>query len=255
MKATALPDAFGSIGTELRRAGRSPRFLLLGICLPLALYLAYTVTGIGGAATASTTGIGWSAWFMVSMAAFGAMNAAVGAAAGPFDARSGALGSRLAARVVAALILALAPLVVLGFVGSGDGVRLSGLGWSELIVSLWLGAVPFAVFGVLVGSILDPETGEIVLVGVLIIFAILGGFFQPVATLPATLGAIAHVVPSYHLADLGWTTLADHAVDPVDALALAGYTVAIGVIAVWRMRSEGASGAERAADDDRAGAR
>jgi ABC-2 type transport system permease protein len=250
MNATGLAAALGSILGEIVRAGRSPRFLLLAICLPLGLYLAYTAIGIGGAVNAGDPGIGLPAYLTVSMGVFGAMSAAVGTAAGPFRAPRDVARPHLAARIGAALLLALAPLLLFGLVGSSEGIRLSGVGWSELILSLWLGVVPFIVLGLLLGQTLEPETGEIVLVGALVVLAILGGLFQPIDTLPATLGALAHVVPSYRLADLGWTTLADHAVDPVDVLMLAGYTVAIGAIVVWRTRSEGARGAERTAHDD-----
>jgi ABC-2 type transport system permease protein len=243
------------IALELRRAGRSPRFLILGICLPLVLYLVYTLTTIGGAPRSSAAVIGWPAWFLVSMGAFGAMNAAVGAAAGPFRAARDGAGPSPAARIVAALVLALIPLLLIALVGSAEGIGLTGFGWLELIVSLWLGVVPFVALGLLLGAILEPETGEIALTGILILLALLGGFFQPIETLPATLGAIARVVPSYHLADLGWTTLADHMVDPVDVLTLVGYTVAIGALAVWRTQNEGGRGAGRAAHDDGAGTR
>ena len=56
---------------------------------------------------------------------------------------------------------------------------------------------------------------------------------------PVPLAALAPVVPSYRLADLGWTALAGRAPNPVDVVVLAGYTVAFGAVAVWRKRSEG----------------
>jgi hypothetical protein len=46
------------------------------------------------------------------------------------------------------------------------------------------------------------------------------------------------VVPSYHLADLGWTAIAGRTVDPVDVLVLAGYALLIGALVLWRTWSE-----------------
>ena len=179
---------------------------------------------------------------MVSMAAFGAMNAAVGIAAGR---PSGAVaeGDRIVT-VISAVTLALPPIIVLALAGALGGATLPGGRWLALIVSLWLGTLPFVALGLLVGPSLDADTGDVVLLGLLVVLAILGGLFEPIETFPAALAALAPVVPSYRLADLGWTAIAARAVDPVDLLVLAGYTVGIGALAVWRKRSEDARGGE-----------
>jgi ABC-2 type transport system permease protein len=112
--------------------------------------------------------------------------------------------------------------------------------WFALVISLWLGALPFVALGLLLGPVLDADTGDVVLLGLLIVLAILGGLFQPIETFPGTPAAVALVLPSYHLADLGRTVIAAHAADPVDVLVLAAYTVGIGAVTVWRRRIEDA---------------
>jgi ABC-2 type transport system permease protein len=77
-----------------------------------------------------------------------------------------------------------------------------------------------------------------VLLGIVVVLAILGGLFQPIDTFPDSLATFARVLPSHHLADLGWTTVADHVGAPGDFLVLVGYTLAIGGIVVWRNRSK-----------------
>ena len=49
---------------------------------------------------------------------------------------------------------------------------------------------------------------------------------------------IANVLPSYHLANLGWHALAGGAPDPVDVAVLAAYGVVIGGLALWRYRAD-----------------
>jgi ABC-2 type transport system permease protein len=103
---------------------------------------------------------------------------------------------------------------------------------------VWLGAVPFVAVGLLIGPLLDADTGNVVLLGVIVLLAILGGLFQPIETFPTVLTAVARVVPSYHLADLGWTAIAGRSVDPIDVVVLTGYLLGIGAIIVWRNKSE-----------------
>ena len=150
----------------------------------------------------------------------------------------GRVGPTLVARLVSAVVLALPPILLLALAGFLGGIHLPAWEWPVLVASMWLGVLPFVAFGLLLGRSLAADTGDVVLIGVVIVLAILGGLFEPIGTFPAALAALAHVLPSYHLADLGWTTIAARAADPADVLVLAGYTVGIGAVAVWRIRSE-----------------
>jgi ABC-2 type transport system permease protein len=239
-----LADTLAQIRLEATRGVRRPRFLVLGVALPLALFIAYQVAGIGGANDQASGGVSWPVYLMVPIAAFGAMNAAVGAAAGDWgDAsaeRRPTVGPDLFVRGASAMLLTLLPLILVGLAAALEGVRLPGPGWLLLAGSLWLGAVPFVALGLLLGVIFDADTGDVVLLCLLVLLAILGGLFQPIDTLPAELAGLAPVLPSYRLADLGWTALAGHAGDPIDVLVLAGYAVGFGAIAVWRTRIEDA---------------
>ena len=242
------------IRLEIVRTIRAPRFVFFAVGLPIAVYFAYSVTGIGSPTGAAPDGLSWRVWLMVSMAAFGAMSATTLAAAGPpsvhAPARSTGAGTsagarapaRAAARVrlAAAMVLAVPPLVLVAVAGAVVGVRLPPGEWVALTVVLWLGAVPFVVLGLLLGPLLDADAdaANVVLPGILVVLAILGGLFEPVETFPGTLAAVARVVPSSHLADLGWTAIAGRTVDPVDVLVLAGYTMVIGSLVLWRTWSE-----------------
>jgi ABC-2 type transport system permease protein len=244
------------IRLEIVRTIRAPRFLSLVLGLPVGVYIAYALTGIGRPTDVAPDGLSWPSWLMVSMAAFGAMCATTVIAAGPCPSpdghRPGACsgastgsgagapaGESAGVRLAVAMVLAPAPIIVLGLAGALDGVRLPPGEWVALAVLLWLGAVPFFALGRFLGPWLDADTVNVVLPGTLLVLAILGGLFQPAETFPSTLAAIARVVPSYHLADLGWTAIAGRTVDPVDVLVLAGYTLLIGALVLWRSWSEG----------------
>ena len=69
-----------------------------------------------------------------------------------------------------------------------------------------------------------------------IALALLGGLWQPTATMNETMCQIAHLLPSYHLADLGWRAVAGQAPIATDGLVLAAYTLVFAALAAWRYR-------------------
>jgi len=72
----------------------------------------------------------------------------------------------------------------------------------------------------------------------LLVLAFLGGIFIPYSNLPHVMQEIANVLPSYHLVQLGWNAVAGKALGVRHVLALAAWTVALGLVAVWRWRQE-----------------
>jgi ABC-2 type transport system permease protein len=51
-----------------------------------------------------------------------------------------------------------------------------------------------------------------------------------------TMRRIAHLLPSYHLADLGWRAVAGQAPIANDGLILLAYTLVFAGLAAWRYR-------------------
>jgi ABC-2 type transport system permease protein len=249
----ATPSAmFARFRSEMLRVVRNPWFLLLALVFPLGFYLLYTVAGLAdGTADRLVGGTAWATYFMVSMAAFGAMSAAVAAGAPVFAAPPPAdrtrwrgtapvpPGGSLLVRATAGFALALLPLSLVGLTGAiVNGVRLSSSEWLDLLGLLWLGVLPFVPLGLLLGDLLHADTAYVAALGIVIVLAILGGLFQPLQTLPATMTALAQLLPSYHLADLGWTVVVGRRPDPVDVLVLAGYGVVLAALLGWRHRRE-----------------
>lgn len=121
---------------------RGGSFLIIGIGIPVTVYVAYTLIGIGGPAGRSIGGVPRASYLLVSMAAFGAMTTAIGIAAGRFGASAALAGRRLAGRAGSALLLAVVPIFLLALIGIVGGLRWSGVRWGTLVAWLWVGVLP-----------------------------------------------------------------------------------------------------------------
>jgi ABC-2 type transport system permease protein len=228
---------------ELLRILRDRRYLLFTVAFPLGVYLFYTQVDNGATRIGGTT---WAAYMLVSMAAYGAMGAALatGSARMAAERSSGWIrqlratplpGPRLPDREVAAgMLVALPTLLLVALAGAlVNGVQLPALRWLEL---LWLGTLPFAGLGILIGCLLDATSSQPAMVGTYMLLAILGGLWAPLESLPSALRAIARVLPSYHFADLGWRTVDGSAPAPADLLSLAAYAIGFGALGIWTYR-------------------
>ena len=120
------------------------------------------------------------------------------------------------------MLLALPPLVLVGLAAALDGVRLPGLDGSCSRDPCGLARCPSSRLACCSACSSTRTRATCVLLCVLVLLAVLGGLFQSIDTLPVPLAGLAPVLPSYRLADLGWTALAGRATNPVDVLVLAG---------------------------------
>jgi ABC-2 type transport system permease protein len=236
---------------EVRRVLRDRRYVTFTLAFPLAIYLLYThvydqSTRVGGT--------DWATYLMVSMAAYGAMGGALGSTVGRLAAERSTGWVRqlratplpahayLLVKLLAALLLALPVVVLICLTGAlVNGVHLEAGRWLGLVGLLWLGSLPFAGLGILLGYLLDVNSAQPAMVGVYMALAVLGGLWAPLDSLPAGLRTLAHLLPSYHFADLGWRTVAGAMPAATDVLALAGYALLFGALAIWRYRRSAAT--------------
>ncbi|NEK60304.1 ABC transporter permease [Geodermatophilus sabuli] len=227
---------------QLRRVGRNKQYLFFTVLLP-ALFTIFITKIIGGQAGDAAGFQDLAASVMVSMMAYGALGAALGATIRiSFDRASGWLRQLritpvpqtqvVAVDVAVGALLALPSLVVVALVGRFvNGVQL-GLGtWLTLVAVLWAGSVAFVALGILVGLSLEEKAagGAIGILGTML--AALGGLWWPVEMFPDAMRALARFMPSYWYAEVGRDVVAGSStVLPV--LALAGFTALFGVLAV-----------------------
>jgi ABC-2 type transport system permease protein len=239
--------AFVSI--EVRRALRNRRYLMFAVGLPTVFYLLYTgVLSSGASPDAAIDGMTWGAYFMVSMATYAAMIAALGGAAviarerssgwtrqlrvTPLPATAYVVGKLLVAYVVT--LPAIAAVVIAGIVV--NHVSLPPASLVGMVISLALGVLPFAALGLLIGYLFDADSAQGAMMISLFALAIVGGLWAPISSFPDTLATIGHMLPSFRLADLGRSVVAGNPPDLADIAILAVYAAAIGSLAVWRYR-------------------
>ncbi|MGY1723406.1 ABC transporter permease [Blastococcus sp. SYSU DS0533] len=227
---------------QLRRVARNKQFVFFTVLLP-ALFTIFLTKIIGGQMPGTAERQEVSASIMVSMMAYGAIGASLGATIRiSFDRASGWLRQLrvtpvpqtqvIAVDVLVGVLLALPSLLVVAFVGRFvNGVQLPAGTWLALVAVLWAGSAAFVALGLLVGLSLDEKAagGAIGILGV--VLATLGGLWWPVEMLPEAMRGLAYTLPSYWYAELGRGVAAGGR--PAAAvLAMAGFTVAFGLTAV-----------------------
>ena len=216
---------------ELLRTFRSKRFFIMALGFPVALYLLIaipnrTVSDIAG------TGISAPLYFMVSMAAYGAMVAALSIGVRIAGERATGWNRQLRitplsprhyirSKAITAYVVALVAIGLLFTAGTLLGVRLSAEEWLRMTGLLSVGLVPFVALGVLLGHLLTTDSIGPAAGGLGAVMAFLGGAWYPLGE--GTLGQIAQFLPSY------WLVQASHAALGGPAWPVKGWIV----VAVW----------------------
>ncbi len=214
---------------------------------PVLLYVMYTaVVPTGGDPDATLDGLTWPVYFLVSMAAYGAIGAAMSQAVPVATERRQGWARQLrvtplpglayvGTKVASAVLLTIPALVLVGVAGQVVNHVDLGIGtWVATTAVLALGAIPFAALGLLIGYVLDVESAQGGMVLSFFTLAIFGGLFTPLPMLPDGIATIGRVLPSSHFANLGRSVVAGRLPDPVDVLVLAAWAVGLGALAAWR---------------------
>jgi ABC-2 type transport system permease protein len=229
---------------QLRRVGRNRQYLLFTVLLP-ALFTVFFTKIFGGAASGDSGYQDYAAGSMVSMMAYGAMGAALGATIRiSFDRASGwqrqlrispiPQSQIMAVDVAVGALLTLPSLVVVGLVGRFvNGVQLSPATWVALVGVLWIGSTVFVALGLLLGLSLDEKAAGGATGLVSVVLATLGGLWVPVQFFPDALQTVARALPSYWYAELGRDVAAGSTPPLTSVAALAGFAAAFAVLAAF----------------------
>jgi ABC-2 type transport system permease protein len=240
--------SMGYLALEVRRAMRSPRFLIFTIGMPVVLFLLY-VGIFNNNHDPKTVGV-----LMVNMTCYGALTAAMFAgsrialerAAGwqrqlRLTPLSG--GGYLTAKGVTAMLLALPGVVLVPLVASlFEGVSLDAGQWLRVTLGIWIAAIPFAVLGLLIGQVATAESMQPVMTVVMMVMALIGGIFIPIDAMPSGLLSVAKVLPSYWLGQIGrGAVTSDLSVSLGRAVLVLGvWTAALSVGVIRRYRRDSA---------------
>jgi ABC-2 type transport system permease protein len=200
---------------ELLRLFRNRRFFIFSLVMPLGLYL--TIAG-GNRDQVVDIGFGdikFPLFYMVSMAGYGAMIAALGAGARVAMERSVGWNRQLrltplspfmyfTAKVLTGYVMAIASIVLIFAAGISFGVRLSVAHWAETTVLVLIAIVPFATLGLLAGHLMSAESIGPAIGGAGAFFGILGGIWFPLPT-HGFMYEFGQTLPSYWIAQAART--------------------------------------------------
>jgi ABC-2 type transport system permease protein len=230
--------------SELRRILRSPKFVIFTVVLPVAYFLLFSELYSTGDDAGQILVV-----LMVNMAAFGGIAASI--TTGGRVAVERSLGwnrqlrltplpgwAYLGAKAVVAMLVALPSLVLVYALGALKGVELAPGTWVAVFLAAWIGILPFAAIGLLIGSLASQDTAQGASMVTMLGFSLLGGILIPAQVLPPVMLAIAQATPSYWMADIA--TLEAFGGDlPLDGVAvLVSWLVVIGALAAWRYRRD-----------------
>jgi ABC-2 type transport system permease protein len=228
---------------QLRRVGRNRQYLVFTILLP-ALFTVFFTEIFGGLATGPAGYQREAVQYMVSMMAYGAIGAALGATIRiSFDRASGwqrqlrvtpvPQTQVFAVDVAVGALLTLPSLVVVALVGRFVNDVQLGLGaWLAMVGVLWAGSIAFVALGLLIGLSLEERAAGGAMSFVGIVLALLGGLMAPVEVFPESLRTVAHAMPSYWYAELGRDVAGGSAPAVQAVLAMLAFTAVFGVLAV-----------------------
>jgi ABC-2 type transport system permease protein len=236
---------------EIVRMLRDPRFLALAVGAPIGFYLLFAT--LFGGQPAPPGELPGTVQIMVAQAAYGAIWAVL-STTGPRIAQERETGWStqlrtlplpgrrvLLAKVLASVAVALPALVLVGLTGAFvKGVSLTAPQWTLMLAAMWLGTVPFAGIGILLGYAIGADASFVASYGVYMAMSAIGGLWVPPAVMPQTFRDVAGWLPTYRLADLGWRVAGGHPLPISSVLALAAWTVGLGALALVAYRRRGA---------------
>ncbi len=231
---------------ELLRAVRNRRLMLFSLGFPLVLYFLIASPNrnehdLGG------TGISAPLYFMVGLAAFGAMNSVLGIGGRIAAERNVGWNRQLRitplttrayfrAKVLSAYLLALLTIAVLYVAGFALGVRIPAGRWFEMTLMLVVGLIPFAALGIAMGHLLNADSIGPVIGGTTALLALLGGVWFPITG--GVMQDIAEGLPSYWLVQAGRIGIGGHPWGTTGWLVMAAWTVCVSAVAARAFRRD-----------------
>jgi ABC-2 type transport system permease protein len=224
---------------ELLRTVRNRRYFVLALAFPIVLYFLIATPNrsqhdLGG------SGLSAPLYYMVGLAAFGAMNAMLSIGGRIATERTTGWNRQLRvtplstrdyfrAKIITAYMTALAALGLLYVAGTTLGVRLTGGEWLSMTGLILVGLIPFGALAILLGHLLTADAIGPAMGGLVAVLAVLGGVWFPVRS--GALYDIARALPSYWLVQASHVALGGQGWGRTGWLVVAAWSVVLTVLA------------------------
>lgn len=149
------------------------------------------------------------------------------------------VGTRLAARVLSALVFALAvAAVVIVTAALLTKAHVDAPLLARLFPALVVGAIPFALLGIAIGYWVERRAAIPVANLVYLPLALGGGLWMPPAFLPKFIAAVSPFLPTRHYGEVVWAAVNGTPVPWISWLALLGFSTVFAVAAVLGYRRD-----------------
>ncbi|MDH2426886.1 ABC transporter permease [Sphaerisporangium sp. TRM90804] len=240
----------GYLALELRRALRQPGTVLFVMGFPGGFYLLESLIFQAGLPDA----VPFSAGLVVlpAMTAWGVLLAGMLVGTQVVNERAAGwqrqlrltpltgAGYLLGKGTVGMLVALPPPLFVALLAALVRDVRLEFTAWAALVGLVWLGGLPFALLGLLIGQLASPVNVQQITIVAMLALSIFGGMFMPLDSLPAWFTSVGSLTPGYWLTELARAAVLPGR-DPLTAGgALVGWSVALAAAMMWRYRHDSA---------------
>ena len=226
---------------EVKRLRRNRRYLLLTIGFPVLLYL------LVGKSTATAYGVSFRAFYMVSMATFGALSGAFNNNAIRISQerkegwirqlRLTPLPSQayVVAKLIASMVTSVPAIAIVFILGNAyGGVDMPIWKWIVLAITIWFGTFIFAALAVAIGYRISPDSVQPVAMIVFFAFSILGGLWFP---LSGGLANFAKVTPTYQVVKISTDVLSTGTVDVANVVGIVVWFAIFLGLAIFAVRT------------------
>jgi len=231
---------------ELLRTVRNRRFFILALGFPIILY--FLIAGpnknednLGG------SGLSAPLYYMVGLAAFGAMNAMLSVGGRIATERTAGWNRQLRltplsprdyfrAKILTGYMTAVAALLLLFVAGTTMGVRLDGSQWLRMTGLILVGLIPFGALAILFGHLLTADAIGPAMGGLVAVLAVLGGVWFPLTN--GVLYHIGRALPSYWLVQASHVALGSGGWGTTGWLVVGAWSVVLGALAARAYRRD-----------------
>jgi ABC-2 type transport system permease protein len=236
------------LGLEVRRVLRNRRTVIISTVFPVVFFLIF---GLNKAYALVPDGRGnVAAFVMISMALYGAVLATTYAGAMVSIERAAGWSRQLrltplspaayiTVKMLTALVLGLCSVVAVFAAGLiTHKASMPGYLWIVSGLSVWIGSLVFAAFGLLMGYLLPTENVMQILGLGLAALSFLGGLFTPLNQLPDVVQTIAKFTPLYGLNQLVHAPMLGTGIELTWVANAVIWLAIFAGGAAWRMRKD-----------------